>query len=198
MAVCYSTRDGTITFTPTTGYSGDATFDYTVSDGNGGIDTATVTVTVDDPLPPPNTAPIATDDSGNTEHNTAIIFTATELLDNDTDADSNDTLVINAVNNAVNGSVLLNTDGTITFTPTAGYSGDATFDYTVSDGNGGIDTATVTVTVDDPLPPPNTAQIATDDSGNTEHNTAIIFTAAELLDNDTDADSNDTLVNQRR
>ena len=92
-----------------------------------------------------NDAPVAQDNAGNTALDTAIIFTAAELLDNDTDVDSNDTLIISAVNNAVNGSVVLNTDGTITFTPTAGYSGDATFDYTVDDGNGGTDSATVTV-----------------------------------------------------
>ena len=38
--------NGTITFTPATGFSGDATISYTVSDGHGGVDTATVTVTV--------------------------------------------------------------------------------------------------------------------------------------------------------
>ncbi|ETD01673.1 Hint domain-containing protein [Rhodobacter capsulatus] len=38
--------DGTITFTPETGFTGDATITYTVSDGHGGTDTAIVTVTV--------------------------------------------------------------------------------------------------------------------------------------------------------
>ena len=76
-----------------------------------------------------NIGPVANDDVGNTNHNTAITFTAVELLDNDTDIDG-DVLTISGVNNAVNGIVELNTDGTITFTPTAGYSGDATFDYT--------------------------------------------------------------------
>ena len=58
-----------------------------------------------------------------------------------------------------NGSVSL-AGGNVTFTPTAGYSGPASFTYTVSDGHGGSDTATVNVTVNPAVIPPNDAPVA--------------------------------------
>ena len=52
----------------------------------------------------------------------------------------------------VGGTAVLS-DGVITFTPDAGFDGVARFDYTVSDGNGGFDTATVSVLVSANTPP---------------------------------------------
>ncbi|WP_315983058.1 cadherin-like domain-containing protein [Aliamphritea spongicola] len=80
-----------------------------------------------------------------------IDFTAATLLANDTDPE-NDTLVITGVSNPQNGTLQTTTDGNgnitgITFTPDADYFGPAQFDYTISDGNGGTDTATVFLTV---------------------------------------------------
>jgi len=70
-----------------------------------------------------------------------------DLLQNDTDADQ-DTLTVTGASNGDHGTVVFNeATGIITFTPEAGYVGEATFHYTVSDGRGGEDTATVTVTV---------------------------------------------------
>ena len=52
------------------------------------------------------------------------------------------------VGNATNGTVTLDAQtGNVFFTPNAGYSGPASFTYTVSDGRGGTDTANVNVTV---------------------------------------------------
>ena len=45
------------------------------------------------------------------------------------------------------GTATINANGTVRYTPDAGFVGTDTFDYTVSDGNGGSDTGTVTVTV---------------------------------------------------
>ncbi|MCB1887925.1 MAG: tandem-95 repeat protein, partial [Rhodocyclaceae bacterium] len=121
----------------------------TVDDGNGGTDTATVTINVN----PVNDAPVANDDSGTTQEDVPVTFTAAELLANDSDIDG-DTLTIDSVGPATNGTVVLNPDGTVTFTPTANFNGTASFVYTVSDGNGGTDTATVTLTVDPDNDPP--------------------------------------------
>ena len=54
------------------------------------------------------------------------------------------------MSNATGGTVALNDDGTVTFTPDADLCGDgaAGFDYTVEDGNGGSDTGHVTVDLD--------------------------------------------------
>nr|MDZ8285760.1 Ig-like domain-containing protein [Nostoc sp. ChiSLP01] len=103
-------------------------------------DTFNLTVT------PVNDAPVAGDDSASANQNTALTLLAADLLANDTDVDSS-TLSITAVSNAVNGSVSLNNSGNVVFTPTAGFTGNGSFNYTLSDGNGGTDVATVTVAV---------------------------------------------------
>jgi hypothetical protein len=46
-----------------------------------------------------------------------------------------------------NGTAVINADNTITYTPNSGFIGIDTFDYTISDGNGGTDTATVSIEV---------------------------------------------------
>jgi VCBS repeat-containing protein len=167
-------------FTPTLDFNGAASFDYTVSDGNGGISTTTVAVTV----AAVNDAPVANPDSVETDEDTAITISASDLIGNDADVDG-DTLSIIGVGNAVNGTVELN-GGDPIFTPTLDFNGAASFDYTLSDGNGGTATATVAVTVnavnDDP--------VANPDSVTTDEDTAITIAAADLLDNDTDVDGN--------
>ncbi len=94
----------------------------------------------------------ASDPALTTEEGTALVIDDAFLLANDTDIDG-DTLTITAVGNSAKGSVSLDGTGDVVFTPDAGFSGDTTFDYTIEDGNGGTDTATVTVTVNEtPIP----------------------------------------------
>ncbi|WP_428425276.1 DUF4082 domain-containing protein [Pararhizobium sp.] len=101
-----------------------------------------------------NTAPVAANDNGyTTVQNTAVIITTSALLANDTDPDG-DALAITGAAGAVNGSVSFNAqNNTITFNPTAGYTGAASFTYSISDGRGGTASATVNLTVT----PPSTA-----------------------------------------
>ena len=70
-----------------------------------------------------------------------------DVLDNDTDPNVDDTLSIDSFTNGDNGTVV-ETSGVLTYTPTANFNGTDSFTYTISDGNGGSDTATVNVTVD--------------------------------------------------
>lgn len=95
-----------------------------------------------------NTAPVANDDGGFTiGRNGSLTVSIAALVANDTDANG-DALTITAVGNAVNGTVSLNTQtGTVTFTPTAGYTGPATFTYTLSDGRNGTSQGNVSLTV---------------------------------------------------
>jgi hypothetical protein len=94
--------------------------------------------------PPPNKLPVANDDTVETEQDTLISISETDLLSNDTD-DDGDHLVIEAVNNAEHGKLNFN-QGNIEFTPASGFTGDARFEYTVSDGKESV-RAMVTVVV---------------------------------------------------
>lgn len=138
--------DNTLTYSPDPDFNGPDEITYTVDDGNGGTATGTVAVTVT----PVNDAPVAGDDAIPTGFETTVDI---PVLVNDTDVDG-DTLRVDSIGAAGNGTTSVNADGTIAYTPDAGFSGTDTFDYTVTDDNGGTDTATVTVTVgDDPTPP---------------------------------------------
>jgi VCBS repeat-containing protein len=141
------------------------TFSYTVSDGNGGTDTATVSVTVTGV----NDAPAAADDSGATNADTPLTILASSVLSNDTDPDTNDSLSISAADVvSAQGAVVTLNAGNIRYDPTtgtgladfialaAGETVSDTFSYTVSDGNGGSATATVSVTVTGVNDPPLT------------------------------------------
>ncbi|SPF80392.1 Ig-like domain-containing protein [Pseudoprimorskyibacter insulae] len=174
----------TVVYTPVAGYEGPDSFTYTITDGKGGFDTATVTVNVGDNTGG-NVAPVAGNDTGSTLEDTAL--TLTNLLANDTDANG-DTLTIKSVDAPLNGTAVLNGDGTVTYTPNLGYLGNDVFTYTVQDGNGGEDTATVTINVGNAGG--NNAPVAGDDtvSGN-EDADDITFNP---LANDTDPDG-DTL-----
>lgn len=135
--------DGTITYTPNQDFNGTDTITYTVTDGNGGSATSTVTVTVN----PVNDAPDAVDDTASTGFNTPVTIA---VLANDTDVDG-DTLAVTGTPTSADGSVVVNGDGTITFTPNAGFIGTAVIDYTVTDPDGLTDSAQVLVTVAGPV-----------------------------------------------
>ncbi|RMH45258.1 MAG: tandem-95 repeat protein [Deltaproteobacteria bacterium] len=181
-----SLEDDFVAFSPAANFVGDATFDYTVSDGD---ETATATVTVR--VGGQNDVPVATDDTVSTDEDTAVTISAATLLANDSDADG-DTLTIDAVGNADNGQVGMS-GGDITFTPAANFSGTARFDYTITDGMATA-TATVTVTVNNV---DNDPPVLGDDAFTTDEDTPIAFTAADLLANDSDPDSDLFIVRIR-
>ena len=151
---------------------------YQIADSDGDTDTATVNINVGGN----NDAPDAVNDNATTNEDTPVNIS---VLDNDTDPDVGDTLSVTGASDPAHGSVTVNGDGTITYTPDANYNGTDTFTYTISDGNGGTDTATVTVNVADVNDPP----VAVNDSYSTLQNTPE---SGNILDNDTDVD-NDTL-----
>ena len=171
--------DGTFTYTPALNFNGADSFDYTVSDGNGGSDTGTVSITVT----AVNDAPVAADDGPfATAEDTAV--TTTSVLANDTDVDG-DVLSVSGADavSVGGGSVMNNGDGTFTYTPALNFNGADSFDYTVSDGNGGSDTGTVSITVT----AVNDAPVAADDGPfATAEDTAV--TTTSVLANDTDVD----------
>lgn len=134
---------GVVTYTPGEDFAGTDSFTYTVTDDNGDTATATVTVTVN----PVNEAPIAVDDDYTTKANTPLTIAAPGVLANDVDADGDDLTVL-ITSTATDGIVVLNGDGSFTYTPNPDFHGTDSFTYTVFDGNGGTATATVNITVE--------------------------------------------------
>ena len=95
-----------------------------------------------------STLPVAVTDAATTAQGTPVII---PVLANDTDAAGN-TLALASVTQGANGAVVANADGTVTYTPEAGFLGADTFTYVVSDGKGGTATGTVSVAVVAPTP----------------------------------------------
>jgi Ca2+-binding RTX toxin-like protein len=129
---------GNVVFTPNANYNGPATFTYTVSDGQGGLSSATVTVGIK----AVNDAPVAAADSATTNEDVPVII---NVLANDIDVDGNSLTVTGAT--ASNGTVVINADNTLSFTPASNFSGTAQIQYSISDGKGGTSSSQVTVTV---------------------------------------------------
>ncbi|MBL8792484.1 MAG: cellulose binding domain-containing protein [Planctomycetia bacterium] len=92
---------------------------------------------------PVNRVPVAWDDFATTSTNTPITV---NVLANDTDADGN-ALSVTAVTQGQHGAVVRNANGSLTYTPAAGYTGTDSFRYTLSDGQGGTTTGAVSITV---------------------------------------------------
>ncbi|WP_137298019.1 Ig-like domain-containing protein, partial [Psychromonas sp. SP041] len=158
--------DGTVTYTPNTDFNGSDSFTYTNEDGN----TETVTVTVD---------PVADDtvlvaDSATTNEDTPVII---NVVGNDTDVDGGVISPVDTVTQGANGTVAINDDGTVTYTPDADFNGSDSFTYTNEDGN----TETVSVTVD----PVADDTVLVADSAITNEDTPVII---NVVGNDTDVD----------
>jgi len=90
-----------------------------------------------------NVAPVAVDDLADTGESVAVTVDAAA---NDTDADG-DTLTVTDVSDGTNGSAVVNDDGTVTYTPNDGFTGEDTISYTISDPSGETDTAEIVVSV---------------------------------------------------
>ncbi|HEX9870700.1 MAG TPA: Ig-like domain-containing protein [Candidatus Tectomicrobia bacterium] len=90
-----------------------------------------------------NKAPVAAPDTAITAREVPVTI---KVLANDSDPDG-DPLEVVGVTQGANGEVALNDDGTVTYTPAAGFDGTDSFTYTVDDDHGGQATGTATVTV---------------------------------------------------
>ncbi|MFR0693698.1 VCBS domain-containing protein, partial [Enterobacterales bacterium AE_CKDN230030158-1A_HGKHYDSX7] len=139
--------DGSYTFNPGTafdhlaaGQSENVTFTYQAKDNNGALsDPQTITITVTGT----NDAPVAVPDTAHTSEDTAIRI---DVLGNDTDAE-HDALIVTGAS-AGNGTVVINQDGSLSYTPKENFSGTDTITYSISDGKGGTSSSTVTVSIE--------------------------------------------------
>lgn len=130
---------------------------------------------------PMNEDPVACPDEAVTDEDVPVTI---PVLDNDGDPNGDPLEVTEAT--ATHGTVTINDDGTITYTPDSNYNGGDTITYTVQDPDGNTATSTVTVTVN----PVNDDPVANDDTASTDFNTPVVVA---VLENDEDVDG-DTLT----
>ncbi|HET7462839.1 MAG TPA: Ig-like domain-containing protein [Longimicrobium sp.] len=132
--------DGSLAFTPPTGFTGLFTFNYQISNAAGTSASATVTIAV-------GVRPSAVNDSYSTNLlGNVPINTATSTNFKVTTNDAGDAKVLAKVGET-HGTATLASDGTFTFTPEIGYTGPASFTYTVTNGFGTTAAATVSLNV---------------------------------------------------
>ncbi len=176
--------DGTFTYTPPTGYVGPDSFDYSIVDPSGATDSATVELNVQpDPTPGENDPPNAGDDATIGQKNDPV---SGDLLENDTDPNG-DPLTINTtpIEGPTNGTLVINPNGTYTYTPNNDFVGNDSFTYEVCDEDGICDTATVHITIFDNAPK------AADNLTNTLVDTPV---TGNVLTNDSDPNTGDELT----
>ncbi|MEQ1729528.1 MAG: cadherin-like domain-containing protein, partial [Vicinamibacterales bacterium] len=137
--------DGSYTYTPAPDYNGPDSFTFTVVDGNGGSATSTVTLTVT----PVNDKPVAVDDSYTGQWNTLLTVAAPGVLTNDSDVDGN-TLTAIKLTNPGSGTLVFSANGSLTFMPTANWSGTVSFTYKANDGSLDSNVATVKIRITSP------------------------------------------------
>ncbi len=133
--------DGSFTYTPTVGYIGQDSFTYKANDGQ--LDSNVVAVTI--AVGGVNTAPVAVADTYTMNQDTTLVVAIPGVLVNDTDAQG-DPLTAIIVSPVSNGSLSLNPDGSFTYTPTVGFTGQDSFSYKANDGE--LDSNVTTVTID--------------------------------------------------
>ncbi|MDO0972856.1 beta strand repeat-containing protein, partial [Mycolicibacterium frederiksbergense] len=167
--------DGSFTYTPDAEFNGADSFTYTAGDGTATSSTATVSITVN----ADNDTPVTANDTFTTDEDTTLTG---NVLTNDSDVDG-DTLTATLVSGPTNGSVVLNPDGTFTYTPDANYNGADSFTYTATDGTATSSIATMSITVD----PVNDAPVAVGDTVSTDEDTVL---TGNVLTNDSDTDGN--------
>ncbi|EPW4692741.1 tandem-95 repeat protein [Vibrio parahaemolyticus] len=161
---------GVATITPTADWNGKETITFTAKDPSGESVSQTVNFTV---------APVVDieADSTNVVEDTPTII---NVLGNDTFEGKDKVVSLDAENGPKNGTVIVNNDGTVTYTPNDNYVGEDTFTYIVT--SGGVSEST---TVEVNVTPVNDAPVAKDDIATTQEDTAVTI---DVLPNDTDVD----------
>ncbi|ALR91527.1 tandem-95 repeat protein [Vibrio alginolyticus] len=166
--------NGIATFTPTADWNGSETLTFTATDPSGESVSQTVNFTV---------APVADIES---DRATVVEDTPTiiKVLGNDTFEGDDKAVSLDSNNGPANGTVSVNPDGSVTYTPNDNFHGTDSFTYIVT--SGGVSEST-TVNVD--VTPVNDAPVAKDDTAVTDEDTPVTI---DVLPNDTDIDG-DTL-----
>ena len=183
--------DGSLSYVPAVGFLGTTTFVYRANDGTANSANTTVTIRL-------NGRPLANNDTYAATEDVPLTVSAAGVLANDTDPENDPiTAVLVSAPIPAQGSLVLNANGSFTFTPAVNFNGAATFTYKANDaGRDSIASATVTINV----APVNDAPVGVPDSYVTGINQPITVAAATgVLANDTDVENSTlsaTLVSQ--
>ncbi len=135
-------NNGAFTYTPKAGFTGKDVFSYRANDGALDSNLANVTITV-----VANKAPVAKNDSGTSKLRNSVTI---NVLANDTDTDGSLNPATVTIESAptYGGSVVVNVNGSVTYSPRVGFVGLDSFTYSVRDNYGAKSNfAKVTVTV---------------------------------------------------
>ncbi|MCB0270960.1 MAG: tandem-95 repeat protein, partial [Calditrichaeota bacterium] len=134
-------NDSTLNYTPSVNFFGTDSFKYSVTDGFGAFDTASVLIEIY----PVSDPPIAQNDTAITTINTSQIIS---VLSNDSDGDGDPIFISDITTSPSFGNAIINPgDSAITYTPYTDFVGQDQFQYVVSDTFGLLDTATVFVSI---------------------------------------------------
>ena len=128
--------DGSFSYTPDTSFTGDDTFTYHAFDGTNDSNTVIVTITVTDA---PNDPPTANIDAYNAQKDTVLNVAAPGVLNNDTDPEDDSLTAVLDVD-VTDGTLVLNSDGSFSYTPDTSFTGDDTFTYHAFDGTNDLAT----------------------------------------------------------
>ena len=112
---------------------------FSIQTADGTTETVTVSVTG------ANDAPVAQNDEATVDEDNSVNIS---VIDNDEDPEgelANSTFAVET--GPSNGEVTNNDDGTFTYTPDANFNGSDSFTYSITDPDGGVDTATVDITI---------------------------------------------------
>ncbi len=171
--------DGSFTYTPNENYNGADSFTYKVNDGEADSSAVTVTVT----MKAVNDAPIAGNDALEIDEDSLLTLSAPGILGNDSDAEGSKLTAIK-VTNPAHGVLTLNSNGSLTYKPTANWNGADHFTYKAKDGVLSSKVATATITVN----PVNDAPVAINDSFSMDQGSTLSVPAPAVLSNDRDID----------
>ncbi|MBE4427117.1 tandem-95 repeat protein, partial [Vibrio parahaemolyticus] len=174
--VLVSIENGIATISPTADWNGSETLTFTATDSSGESISQTVNFTV---------APVAdiVADKATVVEDTSTVI---KVLGNDTFEGDGKVVSLDTNNGPANGTVSVNPDGSVTYTPNDNYHGEDTFTYIVTSGD-----VSESTTVEVNVTPVNDAPVAKDDIATTQEDTAVTI---DVLPNDTDVDGDKLLI----
>ncbi|EJC6923085.1 tandem-95 repeat protein, partial [Vibrio parahaemolyticus] len=174
--VLVSIENGIATITPTADWNGSETLTFTATDPSGESVSQTVNFTV---------APVAdiVADKATVVEDTPTII---KVLGNDTFEGTDKVVSLDTNNGPANGTVSVNPDGSVTYTPNDNYHGTDSFTYIIT--SGGVSEST---TVEVNVTPVNDAPVAKDDIATTQEDTAVTI---DVLPNDSDVDGDELSI----